>query len=556
MMTTPQRTALVIAPFVCAGALWMAAGARAASPRFFSDDPIARDAESQDASKAQPVEVSDQFDLFESSFLGAGEHVDRRAANINTIDEVPDSSWFTNRIGPRAGGPLDIAALINGPDTGKGPAPGRWTVTSRKSEGVTPGFTIKDSTGETYWIKFDPKGFPEMASGAEVISTKFFHAFGYHVPENYLASFHPEDLVIAPDATMKDEDGRKRKLTDVDMDAIFESAHPQPDGSFRVLASRNLPGRPLGPFRYYGTRPDDPNDIFPHEHRRELRGLSVFAAWLNHDEVRSSNSLDTLMPAGNRQIVRHNLLDFGSTLGSGSTKAQSRRAGNEFVWESRPTLITMLTLGLYVRPWLRVDYPNVPAVGRFESTYYRADHWKPDYPNPAFKNARPEDRFWAARIVATLTDDAVAAVVREARFTDPEATEYLTKTLLERRSKVLDTWLNGTNPIVNVALSGSGELTFENAAEKAGVARSAERYTVHWSRFDNAAGTHQDQGGEETLTQTRAQAPAALLNSRPEYLAARLRAFDAAHPAWSQPLMVYFRRAGDGWSLVGLERNP
>jgi hypothetical protein len=333
-------------------------------------------------------------------------------------------------------------------------------------------------------------------------------------------------------------------------------AASDPDGSYRVLASRNLAGRALGPFRYYGTRPDDPNDIFPHEHHRELRGLSVFAAWLNHDEVRSSNSLDTVVSGNNRQVVRHHLLDFGSTLGSGSVRAQSRRAGNEFVWESRPTLITMLTLGFYVRPWIKVDYPDVPAVGRLESNYYRAEDWKPDYPNPAFKNARPEDHFWGARIVAAFTDDAVAAVVKEARFTDPRATEYLTKTLLERRSKVLAAWLNATNPIVNVALSGSGELTFENAAEKAGVARSAERYTVQWSRFDNAAGTHHEEGSEQTITQLRAQAPASLLSGRADYIAARLRAFETTHPAWSQPLLVYFRRTGGAWSLVGLERNP
>ena len=558
MSTTLRVSAAALAVLVCtADGLWFAAGAaRAAAPRFYSDDPLWRDPESQDASKTQPVDVSDQYDLIENSFLGAGEHVDRRAANTNTVDEVPDSSWFTNRVGPRASGPLDLATLVKGADTGTGPADGRWTITGRKGEGVTPGFTIKDSGGEIYWIKFDPKGFPEMASGAEIISTKLFHAFGYHVPENYLVNMRRDNLDIAPDATMKDEDGRRRKFTETDLDEILEQAARQPDGSFRVLASRNLPGRVLGPFRYYSTRPDDPNDIFDHEHHRELRGLSVFAAWLNHDEVRSTNSLDTVVSVNNRQVVRHHLLDFGSTLGSGSVKAQSRRAGNEFVWESRPTLITMLTLGLYVRPWLKVEYPDVPAVGRLESSYYRAEQWKPDYPNPAFKNARPEDHFWAARIVAAVTDDAVAAVVKEARYTDARATEYLTKTLLERRSKVLAAWLNATNPLVNVALSASGQLTFENAAEKAGVAKAADRYTVQWSRFDNAAGTHHDEGSEQTVTEPRAQAPASLISGGGDYIAARLRAYEATHAAWATPLMVYFHRTGGGWSLVGLERNP
>jgi len=541
----------------CLAGAWLAASpGRGAAPRFYSDDPISRDPESQDASKVQPVKVSDQYDLVENSFLGAGDETERHAANVNTVDQVPDSSWFTNRVGPLRKGPIDLAALTTGPDTARGPAPGPWTVISRKSEGVTPGFTIRDATNEIYWIKFDPVEFPEMASGAEVISTKFFHAFGYQVAENYLATLNLDTLEIAPDATMKDEDGRPRKLTRDDLDEILERAARRPDGTYRVLASRNIPGRPLGPFRYYGTRPDDPNDIFLHEDRRELRGLEVFSAWLNHDEVRSSNSHDSLIAHQGRQIVRHHLLDFGSTLGSDSVKAQSRRAGNEFVWESRPTLITMLTLGLYVRPWIKVDYPDMPAVGRFESTYYRAENWKPDYPNPAFRKARPEDRFWAARIVAALPDEAVAAVVQTAQYGDPSVTKYVTKTLLERRAKVLDAWLNATNPIVDVTLSRSGELSFENAAEQAGVAKPAERYTVQWSRFDNTSGTHHPIGDELTVSTPRADAPATVTGSGAEYVSARLSAFHPDQPGWAGPVVAYFRRAEDGWSLVGLERNP
>jgi hypothetical protein len=526
---------------------------RTATPKFYSDDPIWHDPETQDASNVQELDVSAQYDLIENSFLGAGDRTRKRAENVNTLGEVPDSSWFTNRVGRRS---VSIADFAKGPDSGTGPASGTWTILARKSEGVTPGFTIQDSTGEIYWIKFDPKSNPEMASGAEVISTKFFHAFGYHVPENYLATFKPEQLVIREGATMKDEDDRPRPLTRDDIDDILEHAARQADGSYRVLASRNLPGRPVGPFRYYGTRPDDPNDIFPHEHRRELRGLSVFSAWLNHDEVRSTNSLDTVVDSGGRRIVRHHLLDFGSTLGSGSVKAQSRRAGNEFVWESRPTFITMLTLGLYVRPWIKIPYPDMPAVGRIESTYYRPDQWKADYPNPAFKIAAEEDRFWAARIIAALNEDAVKAIIATGKYSDPAATEYLTRVVLERRTKVLSTWLNSTNPVVNVTMSPSGELTFENEAEKAGVASTAERYSVQWSRFDNDANQHVPFGTEMTSTTHRLQAPADLLAPRPEYVAARLRAYHTEFPAWSQPLTAYFRRSSDGWTLVGLERNP
>jgi len=110
--------------------------------------------------------------------------------------------------------------------------------------------------------------------------------------------------------------------------------------------------------------------------------------------------------------------------------------------------------------------------------------------------------------------------------------------------------------VVNPSLSGSGVLTFANAAEDAGVASRAEKYTIEWSRFDNSAGTHAAVESEQTVTERTAQAPAALLANPPDFIAARVRAFHPQQPAWSQPLMLYFRRAGDGWTLVGLERNP
>ena len=402
---------------VCVAMLMAAGdGARANTPRFYPDDPIARDPETEDASMVQAWDVSDSFDFFENSFGTAGDRTPRRAMNLNTLDEVPDSSWFTNRLGMR---PMTLEELVRGPDTGTGPAPGKLTVISGKNEGISPGMTIRDSLGQVYFVKFDPPTNPEMATGAEVISTKIFHAFGYHVPENYIATLRPSDLVIEPGAQVTRPDGHVHNVQQRDLDELFRRVAQKSDGSYRLVASRAVAGKPLGPFRYHGTRSDDPNDIFPHEHRRELRGMRVLAAWVNHDEWRSSNSFDALVDIGGRRIVKHHLLDFGSTLGSGSIAAQSRRPGNEYVWERRPTLLTMLTLGLYVRPWLKVKYPDLPAAGRIESDYFQPAMWKPDYPNPAYENARADDLFWAARRVAAFSDDAIRALVRIGRIHRP-----------------------------------------------------------------------------------------------------------------------------------------
>ena len=53
------------------------------------------------------------YDFVANTFADPGERHDLRAQNVNTIDEVPDSSWFVNRIGR---GALSTAELVRGPD--------------------------------------------------------------------------------------------------------------------------------------------------------------------------------------------------------------------------------------------------------------------------------------------------------------------------------------------------------------------------------------------------------------------------------------------------------
>ena len=262
-------------------------GLRGAAPTYFPDDPIAVDPETRNAAAIGSREISDPFDFVENTFLKPADTTNQRAVNVNTIDEVPDSSWFTNRTA------LTVDDYVRGPNTSGGPAPGAWTVVSGKSDGITPGFTVRDTAGTTWFVKFDPPSNPEMATGAEIIATKLFWAAGYHVPENYLAILDPATLAVDDRATMRDALGNRQPLTREGVDRLLAQGARRADGRYRVIASRQLAGRPVGPFKYYGTRPDDPNDIFPHEHRRELRGLRAFSAWLNHDDSRSVNTLDT-----------------------------------------------------------------------------------------------------------------------------------------------------------------------------------------------------------------------------------------------------------------------
>ena len=191
------------------------------------------------------------------------------ALDVNAFNQVPDSVWFTNRLGKRA---MTIAEIAYGPNTIDGPN-GMLEVLRGKTSGATPGLMVRDDTGERWIVKFDPPAFPDMASGSELIATKFLHAFGYNVPENYLVMTHIQRFRLARGATTRDSYGQRIPLTKNRLRQILSNLNPTPDGRLRALFSRFIPGTGIGPFQYSGRRGDDPNDIIPHERRRSLRGL-------------------------------------------------------------------------------------------------------------------------------------------------------------------------------------------------------------------------------------------------------------------------------------------
>ena len=540
-----------IATVAVAAALVLSVQAR--GPRFYPDDPIQVDDDRAfDAGNAVEAENSEGWDFIDNTFRAKGRVEDIRALNVNTLDEVPDSSWFTNRIGRR---PMTLAEIEKGPDTIDNFNVTDWVVVGGKGPGgMQPGFRAADAHDKRerpqwYQLEGDLSRLRELATGAEMAGTFAYHALGYNVVDTYLVNVDPKRVTIGPGVTIRDESGR-REFRQADLDDIFRSLAKNPDGTYRMTASRFVEGKALEAFRYHGTRPDDPNDIYPHQHRRELRGNRVFAAWLNHDDSRSINSLDMLVGEKGRQWIRHYMFDFGSLFGS----TPRRWSGFEYMYDPDTTVKQLLTLGLWVPPWYRVDYPpDLPVSAlRFESEGFEPQGWKPEYPNPAFLNMRPDDAFWAAKILAAFSDEAIAAIVRKARYTEPRATEHLTRVLIERRDKAVRVWINGVNPLTDFALSPAGILTFENASERARAATPGGSYVLSWSRFNNDTDTHQSVGIESAVRDRRAQMPAELANA--QYVAVTIRSIHPDHPAWNAPVRAYFRKEGAGWKTVGIDR--
>ena len=72
-------------------------------------------------------------------------HKPGEAVNVNALDEAPNSSWFTNRIGFFPMTPEEVArgSCTDEIDPEKGP----WVVVEAKPNGANPGFFIKAPIG-------------------------------------------------------------------------------------------------------------------------------------------------------------------------------------------------------------------------------------------------------------------------------------------------------------------------------------------------------------------------------------------------------------------------
>lgn len=417
------------------------------------------------------------YEVVNSSLFGGGSS-GGDAWNADPFDDVVNSTWFAHR---NSVSPLTSDEIRRGPQRLEGPT-GALTVTSIKAEGVTPGFNAKDAAGARWIIKFDPPDKPELASGAEVVATNLVWAAGYNTPENYIYLLDPDALELDDDLEMVliDELGYPvvysvtgeddRRLTKaLFLQHVLERYPRRSDGTVRALASRFLDGIPLGPFSYSGVRFDDPNDVIPHEHRRELRGLYSVAAWLNHTDVKSGNSLDMFIPAarqpaGGTRIgyVKHHLIDFGSTLGSAAFDRHIVRDGVEHLLDTNMMKRRLLSFGLYRAYWQKNPTPETQAaLGYYSLDNYNPGDWRPNLPNAAFGSATPADAYWGAKLVMSFTDQQLAGAVDAAQYSDPANARALLDALRQRRDATGRYWFAQVSPIENVAIE-DGVLTFDD----------------------------------------------------------------------------------------------
>lgn len=407
----------------------------------------------------------------------------QHARDVNALDELPSSSWFEPRIGVRSLTPEQIRCGPAGCERARALTTQRFTIKAAKEAGTAPGFLVKSESGLRYLLKIDTTA-PEAETGADIVVQRVLWAAGYHVPNNEVAFIARTQLAIDPEA----------EVSAAEVDRVLALAPHDAAGRVRVLLSEFLPGKPIGGFPMAGVRGDDPNDRIPHEHRRSLRALELFFAWLGQTDVKEANTLDMWVPASEESdvgYVRHHQLDFGKALGTWGLHGRQRDAFAPH-FDYADAASSLLSFGLARWPWEGLKAPALRGVGRFEARRFDPARYSPANPYAPFLYADRFDRYWAAKIIARFSSAQLAAAIAAAHYTDPAAREYLLATLIARQRKAVAYGFSEVSTLDHFEVVATSDARFalcaRDLAVATGFARSGQtRYVL---RAYDWAGEH------------------------------------------------------------------
>jgi hypothetical protein len=486
------------------------------------------------------------------------------AINVNSLDEVPDSAWFTNRLGSR---PMTLEELrLNACKSGELLDPehapdGSWIIDKGKTSGSTPGFRINVPGKGKYMVKVEATGLPERQVAASVIGEAVYYAAGYNASCEQALLVRPSIFKLKPG--LRATHGNFGDEYDFDQRALDEllAKSNKHDGLLRISASAWVPGFVLGQFRYEGTRSDDPNDVVPHQDRRELRGARVLASWIDHFDSREGNSLDTWVtdarggpPDSSPGHVLH--LQIGTSAALGSVWAWdpiARRLGYAYVVDWGDMAKDFLTLGATTHVWETTQKtPGRETFGYFNVADFDPERWKNEYSNPAFGRMTERDAAWMARILARFTPEMVRSLAEMGKFADPKNTDYLESVLEGRLAKILERYLTRLSPVTSARLEAPDRMCTVDVAEWRGLRDPSRfRYTARLVGGGWLPVTRRP-GGEICVTLPHVAPDGGLPDAAVDrYVRIRIEDGVAAGP-----LIVHLYDLGPlrGYFLAGLER--
>jgi hypothetical protein len=213
-----------------------------------------------------------------------------------------------------------------------------------------------------------------------------------------------------------------------------------------------------------------------------MRGLRVFCTWVNQTGIRPDQTVDTYVGEPGHGHVKHYLLDFGEAFGGHALTHDV-----VYMWDGYETYVdfgsvveNLVTLGMKVHPWEDLELSPYAGVGLFEAEIFEPENWREVYPYPPIRDSRPEDDYWAAKIVGAVTRAHLSVLFEDAGYSEPAAADYLIDTLMKRRQKVLEYFLYRVSPLELEALEDSELLVRDVGRELCDRKDTEGVYEIHF----------------------------------------------------------------------------
>ncbi len=474
------------------------------------------------------------------------------AMNVNSLDEVPNSSWFTNRMGILRMTRREVASGPGGEENSpqlKLP----WKVYELETSERKCHLKITDIDGQSFTLKFNSADSYEAGTASEVIASRLMYAAGYNVAESYIVNFGRNDLRSDSLSTPADQN-----VTEEEIDRFLSTLVRSEDGRYRAVAVREIDGVDCGIFPMTGTRCDDPNDLIPHEHRRELRALRVFSAWLGHVDVTPDNGRDMYVDGEGDSYIRHYLTDFDDCFGTYFLDNLRAHPGYEYqMLDMKEIVAGMFTFGSVLRDWEKVPRQSYTFAGPYyETESFDIAKWKPIYPVPYFSQMTPQDAFWAAKIIAVFGDDHFNGALREAQMSS-SSEQYLVDVLKKRRTKILEWAFSNVNPLDDFKLVFKIQglvLGFINLAEKYALSPGKD-FEYDFKIMDRNYNTLYEMH-EKSIPQHILPDRLLGLSGEENYLIIEIRTTNTATATVSPAARAHFYGGREtGLTLIGIERD-
>jgi hypothetical protein len=469
------------APFLATLLLGLSSIACVYRPAKFADaHPVTDVADDGGIEMPLRLEVNDvvEFsDLFVGRPLVEAMRTTRKPppGDINALDEVPRSSWFS---------PLgaDAASFEEAYAPNGGPVPPFRVLLERAPSGSGNGIPVVDALGRRFELRRDPADRREVRTAAAAITARLVRALGYYTPEVYISDADDDDFTTEPGDPLPQSILSGMEPTDVDvqretlhksLEDWLASAPARHNGTYRFAATRWPPGADVdvGRTPVTGTRNDDPNDRVDHESRRTLRAFKLIGAWLGMTRFTPHDLRDVYTGQTGEGHVVHYVVGSDKSLGTEAIIGQRPEQKNE--------MILLASLGFAPDPNIpptQMKYQAIGAIGEEvdPKTY------GPGLPFPPMDGMDGADAFWAAKRIASVTEEMVLYAVRAGRVSNGTARKLLFELILARQKRAVEWGYQQTTPCDVVSVDPRGIVVLDRAVDAGFVKPEHVEYVVSY----------------------------------------------------------------------------